>query len=72
MPEGLSDRAEKVYNAMKQSGFTSEEKMITADKLAAIAKLPKGMAIQGLQELESKGFAKRKARDKSAGYYLTQ
>ena len=72
MPEGLSRWAEKVYNAMKQSGFTTEEKMITADKVSAMAKLPKGMAIQALQELESKGFAKRRARDKSAGYYLTQ
>ena len=72
MPEGLSDRAEKVYQAMKQSGFTTEDKMITADKVSAMAKLPKGMAIQALQELESKGFAKRRARDKSAGYYLTK
>jgi hypothetical protein len=35
-----------------------------------LAKLPKGMAISGLQELEAKGFAKRKAREKAAGYYL--
>ena len=72
MPEGLSDRAEKVYNAMKQSGFITEDRMITADKVSAMAKLPKGMAIQALQELEAKGFAKRRARDKSAGYYLTK
>ena len=71
MPEGLSDKAEKVYNAMKQSGFITEDKMITADKISALAKLPKGMALQALQELEAKGFAKRRARDKSAGYYLT-
>jgi len=72
MPEGLSDRAEKVYNAMKQSGFITEDRMITADKVSAMAKLPKGMAIQALQELEAKGFAKRKARDKSAGYFLVK
>ncbi len=72
MPEGLSDKAEKVYNAMKQSGFITEERMITADKVSAMAKLPKGMAIQALQELEAKGFAKRRAREKSAGYYLTK
>jgi len=72
LPEGLSDKAEKVYNAMKQSGFITEEKMITAEKVAMLAKLPKGMAIAGLQELEAKGFAKRKARDKAAGYFLTK
>jgi len=70
LPEGLSDKAEKVYNALKQSGFTTEDKMITAEKVAMLAKLPKGMAISGLQELEAKGFAKRKAREKAAGYYL--
>jgi hypothetical protein len=72
VPEGLSDKAEKVYNAMKLSGFITEDKMATAEKVASLAKLPKGMAISGLQELEAKGYAKRRAREKAAGYYLTK
>jgi len=32
--------------------------------------MPKGMVLSALQELEAKGYAKRRARDKSAGYYL--
>jgi hypothetical protein len=36
------------------------------------AGLPKGMANNALMELVAKGYAKRVARQKAAGYYLTK
>ncbi len=68
--EGVSDRANKVYDAMKSAGAMSEDKMRDADAITKIAKLPKGMVLSALQELEAKGYAKRRAREKAAGYYL--
>jgi len=68
--EDVSDRANKVYDAMKSAGATSEDKMKDADAITKIAKLPKGMVLSALQELEAKRYAKRRAREKAAGYYL--
>lgn len=68
--EDVSDRANKVYDAMKSAGATSEDRMKDADAITKIAKLPKGMVLSALQELEAKGYAKRRAREKAAGYYL--
>lgn len=70
MVEGLSTNAEKVYKAMKDAGLNSEEKMGTAERITNISRLPKNMTLSALQELQQKGFAKRKAREKMAGYYL--
>jgi len=72
MPEDTSDRASKVYDVMKSAGVTSEDKMRDADAITKMVKLPKGMVLSALQELESKGYAKRRAREKAAGYYLTK
>ncbi|HJX04691.1 MAG TPA: transcriptional regulator [Thermoplasmata archaeon] len=72
MPEGLSTYAEKVYNAMKGAGLDSEEKMANADRIVGLAKAPKNFVLRALDELQSKGFVRRKAREKSAGYYLLQ
>ena len=55
---------------MKSAGMTSEDRMRDADAITKMAKLPKGMALSALQELESKGYAKRRTREKAAGYYL--
>ena len=70
--EGISDRANKVYDAMKSAGATSEDKMKDADSITKMARLPKGMVLSALQELEGKGYARRRAREKAAGYYLTK
>jgi len=72
MPEGLSTWAEKVYNAMKSAGLDSEEKMANADRIVGLAKAPKNFVLRALDELQSKGLVKRKAREKAAGYYLIQ
>jgi hypothetical protein len=70
MLEGVSDRANKVYDAMKGAGIIGEEKMANADRVTQMCKMPKNMVLAGLQELEQKGYAKRKAREKAAGYYI--
>ena len=70
--EDVSDRAKKVYDAMKSAGATSEDKMRDADAITKMARLPKGMVLSALQELESKGYARRRAREKAAGYYLVK
>jgi Fic family protein len=70
MPEGLSMYAEKVYNAMKNAGLDSEEKMANAERIVGLTKAPKNFVLRALDELQSKGLAKRRAREKAAGYYL--
>jgi predicted transcriptional regulator len=66
----LSPNGVKVYKAMKEMAFTSEEKMGTAERITQGSKLPKTMVMNALQELQTKEFARRKVREKAAGYYL--
>jgi DNA-binding IscR family transcriptional regulator len=68
----VSGNAVKVYKAMKDLAVLSEEKMGTAERITQSAKLPKNMVLNALQELQTKGYARRKVREKSAGYYLTK
>jgi len=70
MLDGVSDRANKVYDAMKGAGIIGEEKMANADRITQMCKMAKTMVLTGLQELEQKGYAKRKAREKAAGYFI--
>ncbi len=72
MPEGLSMYAEKVFNAMKAAGIDSEDKMANAERIVGLTKAPKNFVLRSLDELQSKGLVKRKAREKSAGYYIVQ
>ena len=62
--------AEKVYNAMKTAGLDNEDKMANAERIVGLTKAPKNFVLRALDELQAKGFVKRKAREKSAGYYL--
>ena len=68
----VSSNAAKVYKAMKDLAMLSEEKMGTAERVTQTVKLPKNMVLNALQELQTKGFARRKVREKAAGYYLTK
>jgi DNA-binding IclR family transcriptional regulator len=68
----VSPNAAKVYKAMKELAYLSEEKLGTAERITQTSKMPKTMVMNALQELQTKGFARRKARDKMAGYYLTK
>ncbi|MEM2865951.1 MAG: helix-turn-helix domain-containing protein [Candidatus Hadarchaeales archaeon] len=70
--EGLSGNAQKVYEALKKLGATSQNTLKTADDVMRAAKLPKGMVNNSLIELVNKGYAKRVAREKAAGYYLVK
>jgi DNA-binding IclR family transcriptional regulator len=66
----VSGNSVKVYKAMKDLGMISEEKMGTAERITQSAKLPKNMVLNALQELQTKNYARRKVREKAAGYYL--
>ncbi|HLM91723.1 MAG TPA: transcriptional regulator [Thermoplasmata archaeon] len=66
----VGSNAVKVYKAMKDLGYLSEEKMGTAERVFQASKLPKNMVLNALQELQNKGWARRKVREKAAGYYL--
>ncbi|MCL4444295.1 MAG: transcriptional regulator [Candidatus Thermoplasmatota archaeon] len=68
----LSPNAEKVYNAMKKIGASTEDKLKTADDIMKAAAVGKAIVAAALQELTSKGYAKRVARQKSAGYFVTK
>jgi DNA-binding IscR family transcriptional regulator len=66
----VSPNAVKVYKAMKELGTLSDEKMGTAERITQSSRLPKNMVLNALQELQTKGYARRKVREKAAGYYL--
>ncbi|MCI4334945.1 MAG: hypothetical protein L3K04_04895 [Thermoplasmata archaeon] len=66
----LGPNAVKVYKTMKDLGLLSEEKMGTAERITQQSRLPKNMVLNALQELLTKGFGRRKVREKAAGYYL--
>ena len=68
----VSPNAVKVYRAMSELGMLAEEKMGTAERITQSAKLPKTMVMNALQELQAKGWARRKVREKAAGYFLTK
>lgn len=68
----VSGHAVRVYKAMKDLGWITEEKMGTAERLTQTVRLPKTMVMNALQELQTKGFARRKVREKAAGYYLVR
>ena len=72
MPDDVSDRATKVYDAMKSAGIIAEDKMRDADAITKMSKLSKNFVLQALQELQSKGYVKRKAREKAAGYFIVK
>ena len=68
----LTPNGKTVYDAMKKIGASSEDKMKTADDIMKAASVGKAIVAAALQELTNKGFAKRVARQKSAGYFLTK
>jgi DNA-binding IscR family transcriptional regulator len=66
----VSANAVKVYKAMKDLGLQTDEKMGTAERITQSSRLPKTMVMNALQELQTKGYARRKVREKAAGYFL--
>ncbi len=72
MADEMTDNAKKIYDAMKKLGATTEDKLKTADDIMKAASLGKSVVNAALQELQKKGYVKRIARQKSAGYYVTK
>ncbi len=68
----VSSNAVKVYKAMKEMAVLSEDKMGTAERITQTSRLPKTMVMNALQELQNRGWARRKVREKAAGYYLVK
>lgn len=68
----LTPNAQKAYDALKKLGSISPETLKTSDDAMRASHLPKGMVNNALMELVAKGFAKRVAREKAAGYYITK
>ncbi len=66
----LTPNAQKVYETLKKLGATAEEKLKTADDVMKASQMGKGVVNNALQELQNKGYAKRVARQKSAGYFI--
>jgi DNA-binding IclR family transcriptional regulator len=66
----LTPAGQKAYDALKRLGATSPDALKTADDIMRTSRLPKGMTNNALMELVAKGFARRVARQKAAGYYL--
>lgn len=68
----LTTYAQKVYESLKKIGSTSEDKLKTADDIMKASRLGKGIVTGALQELQQKGYVKRIARQKSAGYFVVK
>jgi predicted transcriptional regulator len=70
--EELTNQEKQVYEGLKKVGATAEEKMKTADDVMRSIRLPKGIVNNALQSLIKKGYIKRVAREKSAGYFVVK
>jgi len=68
----LTPAGQKAYDALKKIGATNPDALKTADDVMRTARLPKGMTNNALMELVAKDYAKRVARQKAAGYYVTK
>jgi len=68
----LTPAGQKVYDALKKLGATNPDALRTTDDIMRSARLPKGMTNNALMELVAKGYTKRVARQKTAGYYATK
>jgi len=68
----LTEREQKIVDAMKMLGATSMDKLKTADDVARKAVVPKNLVAVDLLSLANKKVVKRVVREKSAGYYLLQ
>lgn len=69
---GATPQSQKIFDFLMAGGFLNENKLQDADKIALGVKLPKGIVASQLLELEKKGYVRRVARGKAAGYYITK
>lgn len=67
----LTDDEKKVIEAMKSFNARSEEKLKDTDAIAKAAMMPKGKVANIMLSLVNKKVIRRIAREKAAGYYIT-
>ena len=74
MPQlpGVTPHHQKIYDFLHSGGYLNPDHLVDADKIALGTKLSKGVVANLLLDLEKKGWCKRVARGKAAGYYITQ
>lgn len=66
----VSPQAEKLFNSLRNGGFTSEEKCASAEKATSLSKLPKAQCMNALAELEKLGAVKKRKKNNTVDYYL--
>jgi len=67
----LTDDEKKVVDAMKMLKAVAEDKIKDVDQIAKTAMLPKGKVGNIIVNLVQKKAIKRIAREKAAGYYIS-
>jgi predicted transcriptional regulator of viral defense system len=74
MPQlaNVTPHHQKIYDYLHGGGFLTQDKLQDADKIALNTKLSKGVVANLLLDLEKKGWVRRIARGKAAGYYVTK
>ena len=65
----MNQNEKRIYDVIKRLGAITEDSVKTADDIMKAAQLGKGSVTASLQSLAAKGYIKRIARTKSAGYY---
>jgi predicted transcriptional regulator len=68
----LTQTEKEVVKAMEELGATKESGIRSADEITRKANRPKGLVTNVLSSLVIKKVAKRVAKEKSAGYYVTK
>jgi len=66
----LTPIEQNILRALQELGASDESKMKTADDVMKKSKMAKGQIANALITLVNKGVVVRKAREKSAGYFL--
>ncbi len=67
-----SAQAEKLFNALKNGGYVTEDKAVSAEKATSLSKLPKAQCMNAIQELERMGVVKKRKKNNAVDYYLAK
>ena len=67
----LTKDEKRIVEVLKSFGAKSEDKLKDTDAVARTALLPKGKVANLLLSLVNKKVVKRVAREKAAGYYIS-
>lgn len=68
----LNNVEQLIIDAMTALGATKDSSIKTADDIAKKCNRPKGLITNTLVSLTTKGYLKRVAREKAAGYYIVK